>query len=150
MLRNAKSIMGGESPASSLGAYAVDETVLASSSSTHSPDCPCCWPTPKHSLCPVMPLSKHGEDWHLPGKLVSNGPFRLLERKPQERVSLVKNEHYYASDDVQLDRVDYFPSDAVETSVNRFRAGEFHINGWPGFPPRQQGFLKEELGAAVR
>jgi len=102
------------------------------------------FPLPRHTIEAL------GENWRAPGRMVSNGPFTLAQRNPHDRVVLKKNPHYYAEASVKLDHIIYFPSDALATSVQRFRAEELDFNAWPGFLPRQEEFLRRQLGDAVR
>jgi oligopeptide transport system substrate-binding protein len=82
--------------------------------------------------------------------MVSNGAYVLAERRKGEMIRLVRNPHFYQADQVRIDTVIYRPSDSVDSLVNRFRAGEIHINRNPGFPPQRKAILEKELGTAVR
>ena len=149
IIRNGSAVLRGELPAETLGVHAASERELIVDLEHPAPRLPLAlaysegFPVPRHAI------EKLGEAWREPMKMVSNGPFTLAERKPQDLVRLVKNPQYRAADEVALDEVVYFPSDAVTTSVQRFRAGELHLNGWPGFTPKQEAFLREQLGDAV-
>ncbi len=74
----------------------------------------------------------------------------LESRRSHAFVRLVRNPHFHAADEVAIDTVVYLPADDVETQVRRFRSGELHINGWPGFNPQRQAWLISELGDSVR
>ena len=52
-------------------------------------------------------MQKHG--WTKPGKLVSNGPYRLVEWRYKRDMRLERNEHYWNREQV--------PSDSIETRV---------------------------------
>lgn len=76
------------------------------------------FPVPKEAL------SQHGADWTKPGRMVSNGPFRLTEWIPQQRLVLEKNPGYWDQAAVALDRVVFDPTTDVNTVVRQFQAGE--------------------------
>ena len=75
-------------------------------------------------ILPIHIIEKYGDEWTLPGNMVSNGAFVLEEWKPQEIVTVVKNEKYYDADVVQLDKIVYYPSDDNTTRLNMYLAGE--------------------------
>jgi oligopeptide transport system substrate-binding protein len=99
---------------------------------------------------PRKVIERHGNQWTRPGVMVSNGAFRLEDRKPRGNIRLAKNPRYHDASRVKLTAVVYVPGDDTLSLVNRFRAGEIQVNGWPGFAPRQQLALQRELGAAAR
>ncbi len=150
MLRNAEKILAGQAAPETLGvaAPAPDEVLLTLEHP--APQLPILlangigFPLPRHTV------TRWGEQWNQAGRMVSNGAFVLVERRPGERVRLAKNAHFYGADETRLDGVVYVPSDNVDTQVNRFRAGELHINSNPGFPFQRQAFLEQELGEAVQ
>lgn len=79
-----------------------------------------------HALYPVPKeaVEQHGKDWTKPGKIVSNGPFRMVEWVPQQSMVLEKNPTYWDARTVVLDRVVFNPTDDMNTSVKMFAAGE--------------------------
>lgn len=76
------------------------------------------YPVPKEAV------QQHGADWTKPGKIVSNGPFRLAEWVPQQALVLEKNGNYWDAKAVALDRVVFDPTTDVNTVVRQFQAGE--------------------------
>ena len=63
-------------------------------------------------------------EWIKPGKLVSNGPFVLEERRINDRIRLRKNELYWDAKNVALDTIDALPISHWGTSVNMYLTGE--------------------------
>lgn len=100
---------------------------------------PVFFPVPKHIYDQV------GEAWVQPGKMVSNGAFRLSEWVPNGEITLFKNEHFFDADAVKIDIVSYYPTDDDAAAVKRFRSGELDLN--LRFPPGQYQMLKRELPA---
>ncbi|HEY8369620.1 MAG TPA: peptide ABC transporter substrate-binding protein, partial [Thermodesulfobacteriota bacterium] len=76
------------------------------------------YPVPKEAV------ERHGADWTKPGRIVSNGPFRLVEWVPQQTLVLEKNPGYWDAASVALDRVVFDPTTDVNTVVRQFQAGE--------------------------
>ncbi len=149
VLRNAREIYHGQLPPEALGVAAPGPLTLILKLSHPAPRLPRLLASSEGLPFPAHVIEKHGKTWVEPGKHVSNGAFRLVERRPGEFIRLARNDHFFAADDVTLDGVLYFPTQDLESSVSRFRAGDLHINGFPGFPTRREEFLRRELGDAV-
>jgi oligopeptide transport system substrate-binding protein len=65
--------------------------------------------------------------WTRPGKLVSNGPFMLVDWKENQIIRLRPNPYYCYADDIKLAGVDCYPIDDVYTEVREFKAGKLHV-----------------------
>ena len=57
----------------------------------------------------------------------SNGAYRLVHWQPQDRVVLERNIHYREAAQVQIERVEYFPSESATNELNRYRVDELDI-----------------------
>lgn len=143
---NAREIVAGTKPVEELGVRAVDpltfEVRLNEPSQTILwlfAGYPCFFPTPAHVL------AKEGEAWVQPGKMVSNGPYKLVAWVPQDRITLQKNDQYFDAAEVKIDTVYYYPTDDDAAAVKRFRAGELGLN--LRYPPSMYPVLKRELPA---
>ena len=95
----------------------------------------------------AYPLPKHvveaeGKSW-IKKNMVVNGPFKLKEWTPSDRVVLVKNEKFYDAGNVKLDEVVLYPQEDMAAITKRFRAGE--IDWATSFPSNQISFLKNNL-----
>jgi ABC-type oligopeptide transport system substrate-binding subunit len=76
----------------------------------------------------LLPIPKHvvekvGNEWSEPPHVVNNGPFRLVEHRPNARMELVRNEHYWNAAAVRLERVIAYSIDDNYTSANMYKAG---------------------------
>ncbi|MCC6795438.1 MAG: peptide ABC transporter substrate-binding protein [Candidatus Hydrogenedentes bacterium] len=76
-------------------------------------------------------IEKHGKiddrqsDWILAGNMVSNGPFKLAEWKPNELIRVVRNEHYWDAKNIKLNEIEFYPVNGnLQTAERMFRAGE--------------------------
>ncbi|MDD1749147.1 MAG: peptide ABC transporter substrate-binding protein [Methanothrix sp.] len=85
------------------------------------------------AIVPVHTIDKYGAQWILPENWVSNGPFVLKERKPNERIVVVKNPRYWDAKNVKLDQIIYYPSDNLATNYAMYKNGEVDWNA--GSPP---------------
>jgi oligopeptide transport system substrate-binding protein len=63
-------------------------------------------------------------DWLRPGNLVTNGPYRLLERRANDRIRLGKNPGYWDADHVALETIDALAVEHLATAVNLYLTGE--------------------------
>ncbi|MCA1779855.1 MAG: peptide ABC transporter substrate-binding protein [Xanthomonadaceae bacterium] len=146
-VENAQAILAGEQPPEALGIEALNERTVqirlddptpyflgllthASTYPVHSPS-----------------LAEFGDDFVRPGKLVSNGAFRLVDWQPRSRIVLERNPHYHAANRVILDQVVFYPIEDENTEFQRFRAGDLH---WTDqVPSNQFRWLNRNLPQAL-
>ena len=83
-----------------------------------------------------------------PGKIVSNGAFRIIEWTPNARVVAERNPEFYDAANVKFDKVIYYPDEDRNAVTTRFRAGE--IDYVDDFASEQIDFLKRELPNETR
>jgi oligopeptide transport system substrate-binding protein len=79
-----------------------------------------------YTLYPVprWAIEAHGKDWVKPGKIVSNGPFRLASWVPQKELMLEKHPQHWDATTVKIQKVVYIPTDDVNTAYKQFLAGD--------------------------
>lgn len=79
-----------------------------------------------HTLLPVNKkcVDKYGEKWTRPENIVTNGPFKMTEWKPKDRIVMVKNEDYYEADKVKLTKIIAISIESDMTSIRMFETGE--------------------------
>ena len=90
-----------------------------------------------YTLFPVprWAIETHGKDWVKPGKIVSNGAFRLMSWVPQKDLTLEKNPQHWDATNVKVQKVVFIPTDDINTAYKQFLAGE---SDWiPTVPPAQ-------------
>jgi len=63
-------------------------------------------------------------EWVRPGHLVSNGPFKLVERRVNDRLRLVRNPEYWDVASVALRSLDILALEHIGTGLNLYLAGE--------------------------
>jgi oligopeptide transport system substrate-binding protein len=69
-------------------------------------------------------IKEHGERWTDMKNIVTNGAYLISEWHINDRITLVKNPAYWNADSVNLDRVEVYASDNINTNLNTFLAGE--------------------------
>lgn len=121
---NARQVLSGELAVEELGVTALnDHTVQIQ---LHDPT-PYFLALLSHSS--TFPVHKPSiEEWggqHVrPGRLVSNGAFKLAEWVVHSHIAIDRNPHFWDADSVWLERVYYYPIVDRSAELNRFRAGE--------------------------
>lgn len=80
---------------------------------------------------PTMPVPRwvveapgNANDWFLPEKIVSNGPFVFKSWKVNDRIRLEKSLSYWARDETRSNTIDLLPIENVTTSLNMYLTGE--------------------------
>lgn len=64
-------------------------------------------------------------DFIRPGKLVSNGPYRMIAWKHGQYVEVSRNPHYHGT--TRLDSIRFLSFDSLDTTERAFRSGQLHI-----------------------
>jgi oligopeptide transport system substrate-binding protein len=102
------------------------------------------------AFCPVnvAAMRRHGAEWTRPGRLVSNGPFRLADRTVRDRLHLVRNEHYWDRAHVALSSMDVLAATSLTTLVNLYLAGE--VDWVTDVPMSLVGAIARERPADLR
>jgi oligopeptide transport system substrate-binding protein len=70
-----------------------------------------------------------------PASYISNGPFKLSEWRPKDRIILEKNTNYWKAGDVKLDRIEFTMIEEATSRLSAYRSGQLdYIEG----PPDQE------------
>lgn len=143
-LENADGIVSGEIPVSMLGVEATDDYTLVLRLVQPTPyllgllSHPSTFPVHRGTI------EEHGETFARPGKLVSNGAYRLDAWVPGSLVSLMRNEQYWNNAGTAIDAVNYHVIVQDRSELNRYRAGELHITST--VPADSFAQVREEYG----
>ncbi|MGU3538402.1 peptide ABC transporter substrate-binding protein [Methylobacterium sp. A54F] len=146
-IRNAGAVNRGETPASSLGVAAPDPRTVEIRLEA---------PTPyflelltHQTALPVHrpSVERFGPDFTRPGNHVSNGPYRLVDVVPNDRITLERNPHFHAAGTVTIPRVAFIPTPDLASAVRRYGAGE--IDSLADLPADQMAFLRRRFGEEV-
>ena len=147
-VKNGRPVNSGDMPPESLGVSAPDPRTVRIELSVPNPLLPqalnsfSATPSPRHKV------EELGNDWTKPGQFVSNGAYTLEEWVPNTRLTLKKNPNFYAAHDVQIETVNFYPTQNLNTVFNRFRAGE--LDAILNFPPDQMEWIKENMADELR
>lgn len=143
IIRNGRDVVSGARFPSELGVRATDARTLVIELESPAP-----WFLEMLGNLPVAPIPEHvvnkfGRNWTRPENMVTNGPYTLAERVPQNYMKLRKNPRYRAADTVRTDEVYWYPTQDLATSLRRFRAGE--LDQILNFPPDDIDRLQKEI-----
>jgi len=147
-IENAAAIVAGDAAPDALGVEAVDDRTLVLRLSRPTPYMLSLLTHP--STFPVHPgsIAEHGDAFARPGKLVSNGAYRLDAWVPGSVVALKRNEHYWNNSATAVDAVNYHVIVQNNAELNRYRAGELHTTST--VPPDAFAQVREEYGDELR
>ena len=73
---------------------------------------------------PRQAIEAAGRFWTNQGRIVTNGPFTLAERRPRDLVRVVRNSNYYDAEHVALDEIRFVPFPDVSMLPHYYKAGE--------------------------
>ncbi|WP_447825461.1 peptide ABC transporter substrate-binding protein [Aeromonas salmonicida] len=72
-------------------------------------------------------ITRFGKEWTQPGKLVSNGAYKLVNWAPNERIEAERNIHYWDDLHTRIKRVTYLPLSSQHAERLRYEAGEIQL-----------------------
>jgi oligopeptide transport system substrate-binding protein len=98
--------------------------------------------TPTLSPVPQWVVEKYGAKWTDPEHIVGNGPFRLVEHRPHDRIVMERNPTYRDAKKVRLDRVVAYAVDDNYTAVNLYKAGDVDWLVSNSVPPDYIPYMK--------
>jgi len=123
-VENAEDILGGEKPPEELGVQALNDLTFQVRLSDPTPyflgllTHPTTFPVHQKSV------EEHGSGHVRPGRLVSNGAYRLEDWQVRSKIELIKNEHFRLANEVVIERVVFYPFEDENTEFTRFRSGD--------------------------
>lgn len=127
-IENAEAIYNGEAEMESLGLETPDDYTLIFHLGT-----PCVFFLDLLRLPVYLPSSAAYADstdsgWDKdPERSLANGPFRLTEYVPQQYFVLEKNEEYWDSENIDLDRITYKFFDSQQSMAAAYETGEVDV-----------------------
>ncbi len=147
-IKNARSVLRGNLDPEELGIRAEDDRTVIFE--LGRPDPSLLEKLSSFAAAPVprAVIEEHGRRWSRPGRLLSSGPYRLVEWVPQSHLTLEKNPHFYEADTVRMHNVQYFPATNAETAMRRFLAGE--LDFLLMFPPDRMKWIEENLPGQLK
>ncbi len=124
---NAVEIIAGKKAVEDLGVEAIDDLRLRITLKYPVPYFLALLTHPSTFPMHRPSVELHGDAHARPGKLVSNGAYKLQAWEVGSYIEIVRNEYYRLNEQTSIDRVrhHFTPEDTVE--LNRYRAGELDI-----------------------
>ncbi|MXP53817.1 peptide ABC transporter substrate-binding protein [Pantoea sp. Seng] len=146
-IENADAITKGQMSADQLGVTATDATHLKVTLSRPVPWFPSM--VANAAMYPVSQkaIEQNPDSWTSPGKLVGNGAYQLQDRVVNEKIVLVRNQHYWDNSHSVLTKVTFIPINEESSATKRYRAGDIDIT--ESFPKNMYALLKKELPGQV-
>jgi oligopeptide transport system substrate-binding protein len=124
-VEGATEIISGRRPPESLGAEAQGDNTLVLRLHSPTPHLPGLLTHPISFPVHGPSLAEHGEGFVRPGRLVSNGAYRLLEWELHRHVKLGRNPYFRVPP--RIGEVVYLGIDEPEAELNRYRAGDLDL-----------------------
>ena len=145
-LRNAQAVQAGRVPPSALGVWAKGARTVVFEL-TRSASLPALLTLPIAFPVYLPGVEAHGNQHTRPGRLVSNGAYRLEAWTPQANLQVVRNRHFFAAPSVAIERVRYHVTEDAAAELQRFAAGDLHIT--ETVPPQPLAALRKRFGTQL-
>jgi oligopeptide transport system substrate-binding protein len=148
-IKNAQEVNTGKAAVAELGVAAPDARTVEVTLKAPTPYFPQL--LTHHSALPVneKEVSRLGDEWLKPGKMVSNGAYMLDDVKPHSHIRIVKNPRYWEAAKVTIDAAVFDPNEDLSAALKRFRAGEFDIL-YDNVPTYQLPWLRQNMPKELR
>jgi oligopeptide transport system substrate-binding protein len=148
LLLNGRAVSEGKAPLSAAGVRALDQRTLELTLEHPAPYLPEVLKHPAFYPAPRHVVEREGEAWTRPGRHVGNGPFKLIEWRLGDKVTVAKNPHFFDAKGVCLDRINYYPTVDVVSAERRVQSGELDLN--TGFQSNRIERLRSQMPGYVR
>lgn len=144
-VEHAAAVQRGQRPADALGIVAPDARTVVFRLTRAAP-MPALLTLPIAFPVHLPTLQAHGAQHTRPGRLVSNGAYRLAEWTPQAHVTLDRNPYFHAPP--AIGRVRFHATEDAASELKRYQAGDLHIT--EVVPPQPLGALRARFDDALR
>ncbi len=144
---NAEAILGGQQPPEALGVEALNDLTFQVRLADPTPYFLGLLTHPTTFAVHPPSVAEHGGGHVRPGRLVSNGAYKLQDWQVRSKIELVKNEHFRQAEQVIIERVVFYPFEDENTEFTRFRSGD--LNWTYQVPSTQFRWLSDNLSEAL-
>jgi oligopeptide transport system substrate-binding protein len=144
---NAAAVQAGEMPPMRLGIDAPDARTVRIRT-TRAVGLPALLTLPIAFPVYLPAVERHGNQHTRPGRLVSNGAYRLAAWTPQANLTVEKNPRFHAASAVRIARVRFHVTEDAAAELQRYAAGDLHIT--ETLPPQPLPALRQRFGAQIR
>jgi oligopeptide transport system substrate-binding protein len=76
------------------------------------------------AVVPRWTIERYGDQWIRAQPLPCSGPYELLSWRPNDRIRVRRNPHYWDAAHVLSERVDFLPGDSAATALNLLLTGD--------------------------
>ena len=147
VIAGGEAINAGKAAPSTMGVRAVDPHTLEIRLTHPAPYLPLLLVHSTGMPVPAHAVKRWGDAWVQPGHFVSNGPYTLRSWALGDRITLVRNPHFYAADDVCFDRINYYPTTDAVSAERRVESGELDMMIL--FASNRAPYLRQKIPAYV-
>ncbi len=84
-------------------------------------------PVPVKVIAKFGGLERKATAWTRPENFVGNGPYRLKEWRPNQRIVAERNPLYWDAANVKIDEIHFHPVELADTEERMFRTGQLHV-----------------------
>lgn len=144
-LVNSAAVQRGELAAERLGVSAPDARTVVFALS-RSADLPRLLTLPTAYPVYLPGVSEHGAQHTRPGRLVSNGAYRLAAWQPQAMITLERNARF--REPAPIAQVRFHVTEDASSELRRFEAGGLHVT--ETVPPQPLPQLRARFGSQLR
>lgn len=144
---NAAEVQAGSKPATALGVDAPDARTVRIRTTRQTP-LPALLTLPIAFPVYLPAVERHGHQHTRPGRLVSNGAYRLIAWTPQASLTLERNPRFHAANDVRIPQVRFHVTEDAAAELQRYAAGDLHIT--ETLPPQSLPKLRARFGTQLR
>lgn len=123
-VENATAIVKGEKKPEELGIKAIDDRTLEVRLTVPTPYFLKALALPTTFPVPQKVLEAEGDNWTQPGKLVSNGAYKLDSHDLGVQAVMSRNENYWDNENTVLETVRFITGNDQNVSLTRYLAGE--------------------------
>lgn len=146
-LDNAQAVQAGKLPPERLGVAAPDPRTLVFTLN-RSASLPALLTLPIAFPVYLPAVGRYGAQHTQPGRLVSNGAYRLAAWTPQANLTVEKNPQFHDAPAVAIERVRFHVTEDAAAELQRFAAGDLHIT--EVVPPQPLPALRRRFGEQLR
>ena len=144
---NAADVQSGRLPPTMLGIDAPDTRTLRIRT-TRQVFLPALLTLPVAFPVYLPAVTQHGNQHTRPGRLISNGAYRLTAWTPQANLVVERNPLFHAAAGVRIARVRFHVTEDAAAELQRFAAGDLHIT--ETVPPQPLSNLRKRFGTQLR
>jgi oligopeptide transport system substrate-binding protein len=128
VLKNAQAVNAGKAPVETVGAEALDPQTLRLTLEHPAPFLPQILKHQAFFPIPAHLVRQAGSAWVNPGRMISDGPYKLVSWRLGDYVRVEKNPFFDGSDKLCFNRVDFNVTQDSVAAERRVLRGELDLN----------------------